>query len=53
MSVAEGSDIPEIQTVFLTRPTQSEGLLMQMIGRGMRGPKADRGTETVNIVDFH
>ena len=26
---------------------------MQMIGRGMRGPKADRGTETVNIVDFH
>lgn len=51
--LTEGSDIPEIQTVFLTRPTQSEGLLMQMIGRGMRGPKADRGTETVNIVDFH
>ena len=51
--LTEGSDIPEIQTIFLTRPTQSEGLLMQMIGRGMRGPKADRGTETVNIVDFH
>ncbi len=51
--LTEGSDIPEIQTVFLTRPTQSEGLLMQMIGRGMRGPKADKGTETVNIVDFH
>ena len=25
---------------------------MQMIGRGMRGPQA-KGTETVNIVDFH
>ena len=26
---------------------------MQMIGRGMRGPKADHGTGTVNVVDFH
>lgn len=50
--MTEGSDVPDIQTVFLTRPTQSEGLLMQMIGRGMRG-KAAHGTETVNIVDFH
>lgn len=50
--MTEGSDVPDIQTVFLTRPTQSEGLLMQMIGRGMRG-KAAHGTETLNIVDFH
>ena len=50
--LTEGSDVPDIQTVFLTRPTSSEGLLMQMIGRGMRGPSA-KGTETVNIVDFH
>lgn len=50
--MTEGTDVPDIQTVFLTRPTQSEGLLMQMIGRGMRGLAA-RGTETVNIVDFH
>lgn len=50
--MTEGSDVPDIQTVFLTRPTQSEGLLMQMIGRGMRGKHA-HGTETVNIVDFH
>ncbi len=50
--LTEGSDVPDIQTVFLTRPTSSEGLLMQMIGRGMRGPQA-KGTETVNIVDFH
>lgn len=51
--LTEGTDVPDIQTVFLTRPTTSEGFLMQMIGRGMRGPKADRGTETLNVVDFH
>lgn len=51
--LTEGTDVSDIQTVMLTRPTQSEGLLMQMIGRGMRGPKADYGTETVNIIDFH
>ena len=50
--MTEGSDVPDIQTVFLTRPTQSEGLLMQMIGRGMRG-RYSGGTETVNIVDFY
>ena len=50
--MTEGSDVPDIETVFLTRPTQSEGLLMQMIGRGMRGVQAG-GTETVNLVDFN
>lgn len=50
--MTEGSDVPDIQTVFLTRPTQSEGLLMQMIGRGMRG-RYSGGTESVNIVDFY
>lgn len=50
--MTEGTDVPDIQTVFLTRPTQSESLLMQMIGRGMRGISAN-GTEMVNIVDFY
>lgn len=50
--MTEGTDVPDIETVFLTRPTQSEGLLMQMIGRGMRGKYAS-GTEFVNIVDFY
>ena len=50
--MTEGSDVPDIETVFLTRPTQSEGFLMQMIGRGMRG-KESGGTENVYIVDFH
>lgn len=49
--LTEGSDIPDIQTVFLTRPTSSDVLLMQMVGRGMRG-KGQGGTGEVNIVDF-
>ena len=50
--LTEGSDIPDIQTVFLTRETNSDSLLMQMIGRGLRGEKAG-GTKDVNIVAFH
>lgn len=50
--MTEGNDVPDIQTVFLTRPTSSDVLLMQMVGRGMRGVSSG-GTETVNIVDFH
>lgn len=49
--LTEGSDIPDIQTVFLTRPTGSDTLLMQMVGRGMRGIHCG-GTRAVNIVDF-
>ena len=50
--MTEGTDVPDIQTVFLTRPTQSEGFLMQMIGRGLRGREAG-GTDNALIVDFH
>lgn len=49
--MTEGSDVPDISTVFLTRQTESESLLLQMIGRGMRGTMAG-GTKKVNIVDF-
>ena len=50
--LTEGSDVPDIETVFLTRPTSSDVLLMQMIGRAMRGRNAG-GTEKANIVDFN
>jgi superfamily II DNA or RNA helicase/ribosomal protein L40E len=50
--LTEGSDIPDVETVFLTRQTNSDSLLMQMIGRGLRGPSAG-GTKEVNIIDFH
>lgn len=52
MMLTEGSDVPDIETVFLTRQTNSDSLLMQMIGRGLRGEKAG-GTKEANIVAFH
>ncbi len=49
--LTEGVDVPTCRSVFLGRPTESPILLMQMIGRAMRGPKANGGL-TCNIVDF-
>lgn len=51
VKLTEGFDAPNIKTVFLTRPTRSETLLRQMIGRGLRGPKAG-GTEDAYLVTF-
>lgn len=50
--LTEGSDVPDIQTVFLTRQTNSDSMLMQMIGRGLRGEDYG-GTKEAYIVDFH
>lgn len=49
--LTEGYDLPNVQTVFLTRPTTSTILMTQMIGRALRGPKAG-GTEKAYIVSF-
>ena len=49
--LTEGTDLPNTQTVFLARPTTSKTLMMQMIGRGLRGKKAN-GTEETFIVSF-
>lgn len=49
--LTEGTDLPEVQTVFLARPTISSILMTQMIGRGLRGQKAG-GTNTAYIVGF-
>lgn len=49
--LTEGVDIPGIQTIFLTRPTVSEILMRQMIGRALRGAKAS-GTKDAYIVSF-
>lgn len=49
--LSEGTDIPSIQTVFLTRPTKSRILTEQMIGRALRGPIA-QGTKEAYIVWF-
>ena len=49
--LTEGADFPAIQTVLLARPTISEILIEQMIGRALRGP-AVGGTEIANVVWF-
>ena len=47
----EGTDVPDVQTVFLTRQTTSQILLTQMVGRALRGPKFG-GTDKAFIVSF-
>lgn len=49
--LTEGTDVPNVQSVFLARPTISSILMTQMIGRGLRGPKAG-GTKDAYIVSF-
>ena len=49
--LTEGTDVPDAQTVFLTRQTTSHILLKQMVGRALRGPRFG-GTEDAYIVAF-
>jgi len=49
--LTEGYDAPRTQTVFLARPTKSEALLSQMVGRALRGPRAG-GTANAYLVTF-
>ncbi|WP_407541510.1 HNH endonuclease [Deinococcus radiomollis] len=49
--LTEGTDVPGVQTVFLTRQTTSRILLTQMIGRALRGPQFG-GTAETNVVAF-
>ena len=51
MILTEGVDIPNVKTVFLTRPVKSEILLRQMVGRALRGPAAG-GTKEAYLVSF-
>ena len=43
MVFTEGTDIPLVETVIIARPTQSDSLYTQMVGRGLRlSPRKDR-----------
>ena len=44
-----GVDIPDIRTVFLCRPTVSDILFAQMVGRGARRAE---GKESFNVLEF-
>lgn len=45
----EGTDIPNIDTILLIRPTKSKELLTQMIGRGLR---LHHSKTFLHIIDF-
>lgn len=47
----EGTDIPNIDSLFLARPTKSRTLLVQMIGRGLRLHKDKTVCHVVDIAD--
>lgn len=49
--LTEGTDVPNVNTVFLTRQTTSKILLTQMVGRALRGTRFG-GTEKAYIVSF-
>ena len=45
-----GFDAPKVRAIYITRPTFSLALYLQMIGRGLRGP-VNGGTKDCLIVD--
>lgn len=45
----EGTDIPNVDCIVLSRPTRSRNLLVQMIGRGMR---LHEGKKNCHIIDL-
>lgn len=49
MIFTEGTDIPNIETIIVARPTQSESLYTQMVGRGSR---LYSGKEALTLIDM-
>ncbi|RUO20159.1 DEAD/DEAH box helicase family protein [Aliidiomarina haloalkalitolerans] len=47
----EGTDIPAVDTVLMTRPTESKILFLQQLGRGLRA-SPDTGKSHVVVIDF-
>lgn len=48
MVFTEGTDIPRVETVIIARPTQSDTLYTQMVGRGLR---LYPGKSRLNLID--
>lgn len=48
MVFTEGTDIPRVETVIIARPTQSDSLYTQMVGRGLR---LAPGKERLTLID--
>lgn len=48
MVFTEGTDMPLVETVIIARPTQSDSLYAQMVGRGLR---LSPGKDKLNLID--
>ncbi len=48
MVFAEGTDMPLVETIIIARPTQSDSLYTQMVGRGLR---THPGKERLHLID--
>lgn len=48
MVFTEGTDIPRVETIIIARPTQSDSLYTQMVGRGLR---LYPGKARLNLID--
>lgn len=48
MIFTEGTDLPLVETVIIARPTQSDSLYAQMVGRGLR---LCEGKENLRLID--
>lgn len=48
MIFTEGTDMPLVETIIIARPTQSDALYTQMVGRGMR---LYEGKEKLRLID--
>ncbi len=51
MVLTEGFDLPSVETVYVGRPTKSETLYTQMVGRGLR-PSPETGKTEAYIRDI-
>ncbi|WP_416405044.1 sacsin N-terminal ATP-binding-like domain-containing protein [Arthrobacter sp. LFS091] len=49
--LTQGFDAPQIRALYVARPTMSESQYVQMVGRGLRGPK-NRGSERCLVVNL-
>lgn len=49
--LTQGFDAPKVRALYVARPTLSESLYVQMVGRGLRGPQ-NGGSDRCLVVDL-
>lgn len=49
--LTQGFDAPQVRALYVARPTLSQSFYVQMVGRGLRGPR-NNGSERCLVVDL-